>query len=166
MSTIKFYFLILILFTFSCTKKSDFEKHGMSKISTSEFGYRGPVSRVIRLKFNVQKDEVTTITALVAIPYKSSVSHNYEWRLGEGVSLEQGSLKGSILFDKENEFQKIKISVKGFNLKNTQRFVKFEIFGENQSRITFADGLVSSDQENSFEEIVKEVENYKKENSP
>jgi len=166
MSAINYLILFISFISLcSCPQKTDLSKHGMKAVPTSEFGYRGPVQRTIDLKFDLDKGSETTIQAIVSVPYSNQSPHRFEWRLGEGVELIQGDLKGSVLFEQNNKKQKIKIVVKGFDEKNIRRFVRFEIFGEQQSRPTFADGIVSSDQENSFEKIVQEVENYKKENS-
>ena len=72
-----------------------------------------------------------------------------------------------MLENKIDNYQKSKliaqIKVKGFT-KDHLKHIRFEIFGEKSQRRLFADGIISSQQENSFEEIVKEIENYKKEN--
>lgn len=166
MSAINYFIILISLLSLSsCPEKTDLSKHGMKSIPISEFGYRGPVQRTIDLKFDLDKGSETMIQAVVSVPYANQIPHRFEWRLGEGVELIQGDLKGTVLFDQSEKKQKIKIIIKGFDEKNIRRFVRFEIFGEQQSRPTFADGIVSSDQENSFEKIVQEVENYKKENS-
>ncbi len=157
-------FSVLLLGCFETSvPKSFLSKNNSEQIAVSSFGYRGAVEKSIALKFNVEKNEISQITATVRLPenYKDSVK--YKWMLGAGVTLTDGSLEQILKPTEDNQNLKIKILVRGFNSLPTKH-VRFEIIGENSDRRIFADGIVSSNQENSFEAIVKNVEQYKKEN--
>lgn len=153
--------LFFILFLTSCFENDNKNSHGLSAVPRTQFSYRGAVDRSIKLKFNVQKSETSEIVAVAQLPENYNGPIQYKWFLGDGVQLEEGLLENKI-----DNYQKskliVQIKVKGFK-KDNLRHVRFEIFGEHSRRRIFADGIVSSQQENSFEEIVKEIENYKKE---
>lgn len=154
--------LFFVFFLTSCFEKDNKNSHGLSAIPRTEFSYRGAVDRSIKLKFNVQKSKTSEIVAVAQLPENYNGPIQYKWFLGDGVQLEEGLLENKI-----DNFQKSKliaqIKVKGFT-NDRLKHIRFEIFGEKSQRRLFADGIISSQQENSFEEIVKEIENYKKEN--
>ena len=161
-SSIIYLFTIFIILS-GCFKTKSKKEYGMHSISQSEFTYRGQIERSIELKFNVEKNEISEITTLAEIPKNYSGELSYKWSLGTNVKIEKGDLEGKILKLPENKKIKLQIFVKGFNA-DTARHIRFEIIGLNSARRIFADGIISSNQNNSFESIVKEVEAYKKEN--
>lgn len=137
-----------------------------STIPRSELTYRGVVQRTAELKFNIHKSEISEITALIYLPTDYNDTLKYKWTLGEGVSLHSGYLENNLEKYEKNKPLVLKILVKGFNTESLEpaKHVRFEILSDQLNRRIFADGLVSSNQENSFEDIVKQVENYKIEN--
>lgn len=164
MSTINFSISLLFLFfILSCEKKSDLKKFGLSSINQSQLSYKGAVDRSIQLDVKIKKASISTINAHVTAPYHSSEAHHFQWTLGPNVELVEGQLKGQMNLVK-NESEVIQIKVKNFD-SIEKKFIRFEITGQNQKRITFVDAIISSDQKDSFEEIVKEVELIKKENA-
>lgn len=152
-------FFISILIFSSCTQKKD--RSGLSFVPRTEFGYRGAVDRTIQLKFNVEQSDISEVSAVVQAPenYKGLLS--FKWSLGDGVQLESGKLDGQIKSEKSKAILQIK--VKNFTSEKLKH-IRFEISGDQAGRRIFADGIISSQQKNSFEEIVKEIETYKKEN--
>jgi hypothetical protein len=142
----------------SCTQRK--ERTGLSFIPRTEFSYRGAVDRTLQLKFNVEQTDISEVSAVVLAPENYKGSLNYKWFLGDGVQLESGILDGQINSEKSKAI--IQIKVKGFTSEKLKH-IRFEISGEQTGRRLFADGIISSQQKNSFEEIVKEIENYKKE---
>jgi hypothetical protein len=156
MPAVKFIpFLVLILF-FGCTKKHDISnKHGISMIPISQYTYRGVVERSINLQFDVKKSTTSVIIARVEMGRDYDAPLRYEWKLVEGL------LKGEISSLKKDQPIDIELKVSGFD-SEIPRFIRFEIMGANTGRPAFADGIVSSNEEKSFERIVQEVENYKK----
>jgi hypothetical protein len=154
--------IILILCLTSCFERTTKSSHGLSFIPRTQFSYRGAVDRSIKLKFNVEKSDISEITAMAQLPENYEGDIKFKWFLGEGVLLEEGLLENKIVNLKKSKVV-AQIKVKGFT-KEFLRHIRFEIHSDNSKRKIFADGIVSSQQENSFEEIVKEIENYKKEN--
>ena len=147
---------------FSCTeKKKDMQARGMKPASTSQYSYMGPVERTIDLKLLLSKaklDSSGAIRAVVSLPYDYKSPLQYKWKLGQNVKLQKGySLTGSIPSIKKDTPVEITISVDQFQASEA-RFVRFEVFGTDPNKRIFSDGIVSSQQENTFEAIVQEVE--------
>lgn len=160
--TMIYIFSILILLS-GCFEKKSQKDYGLNSVARSEFTYRGQVERSIELKFNVEKNDVSEISAVAMLPSNYNDELSFKWSLGEGVQLASGETAGQIKKIPENKKIKLQILVKGFN-SETVRHIRFEILGLNPQHRVFADGIISNQQKNSFESIVKEVENYKKEN--
>lgn len=158
--------IILSLFLFSilnsCYDERAEIKHGLSSIPLTGFTYRGVVDRSIKLNFLVDKGEATKITARLETQYDYDASLNYEWKLGEGVSVINGDLKGQVAHMRKGAPIEIELVVKGFTPEKAS-FVRFEILGTNPQKRVFVDGVLNS-QEKSFEKIVQEIEEYKKSN--
>lgn len=155
--------LISALFA-SCTDlKTNEENHGLSYIPRSQFTYRGVVDRSIKLNFIKDPQNPGRITAMVQTEYDYNDFLNFEWKLGEGVSLKEGQLTGQINSLKKNQPVKFEILVNGFDT-DTKRFVRFEILGSNPQKRIFVDGIASSQSEKSFEKIVQEIEEFRKYN--
>jgi hypothetical protein len=152
-------FLISILIFSSCTQKKD--RSGLRFIPRTEFGYRGAIDRTIQLKFNVNQSDVSEVSAVVQAPENYKGTLNFKWSLGDGVQLESGKTDGQIKIEKSKIVLQIK--VKNFTSEKLKH-IRFEISGDHAGRRIFADGIISSQQKNSFEDIVKEIETYKKDN--
>lgn len=165
MPRIKFIFSILLFFLFSgCFDQKKQIKHGLSTIPVSQFTYRGVVERTIKLTFSVDKGETSKIIARIETEYDYNYPLRFQWKLGQHIQLVNGSqLQGEIAQMRKNAPLEFEIAVTGFN-SETPRFIKFEVIGSNPQKRIFADGLVSSKPEKSFEKIVQEIETYKKEN--
>lgn len=153
--------LLLSLLT-GCYDDQPTNKHGLSTVPLSQFTYRGVVDRSINLKFKVDKGGVSKLVARVETQYDYTAPLNFEWKLGEGVELSSGLLKGQLQNMKKGTPVEIEIEVTGFT-EGVAHFVRFEIIGTNPEKRAFADGILNS-QDKSFEKIVQEVEEYKKGN--
>lgn len=153
--------LFLSLLT-SCYEDQPQNKHGLSNVPLTKFTYRGVVERTIQLNFKVEKGETTKLIARVETQYDYNFPLNYEWKLGEGVSVSSGDLKGQIEKMQKDTPLEIELNVTGFK-GDVARFVRFEILGTNPQKRVFVDGIINS-QDKSFEKIVQEVELYKKSN--
>lgn len=153
--------LFLSLLT-SCYEDQPQNKHGLSMAPLTKFTYRGVVERTIQLNFKVEKGEITKLIAHVETQYDYNFPLNYEWKLGEGVSVNSGDLKGQIEKMQKDTPLEIELNVTGFK-GDIVRFVRFEILGTNPQKRVFVDGIINS-QDKSFEKIVQEVELYKKSN--
>lgn len=153
----------ILLFMSSCFEQDTKSSAGSKSISQSELGYRGNVERSIELKFILKKSNITKITAIAKVPMNYKGTLKYKWTLGSGLTIQSGELTGTIDKIAENKPLVLQIQINGFDEKNIKH-VRFEIMGTDSDRPVFADGIVSSDQQNSFEQVVKEIENYKIEN--
>ncbi len=139
-----------------------------SQVPISQYSHRGIVDRSIELKFKTEPAEKKfsssmEITALVSMPFAFEGQLQYKWTLGQEVRLVEGDLTGST----ESVFQRdvpkeIKLIVNGFD-KNSLRHIGIEVWAERNGRRLFVDGLISSQQEQSFEDIVQHVEKMKAE---
>lgn len=157
--------IILALFLFlitGCYDDQPANKHGLSNIPLSQFTYRGVVDRTVQLHFKVDKGNITKLIARIEVQYDYDFPLNYEWKLGEGVSVSSGDLKGQIEKMQKNTPLEIELNVSGFN-GDIARFVRFEVLGTHPQKRAFADGIINS-QDKSFEKVVQEVELYKKSN--
>ncbi len=160
--TIKlFSILSTFIFIFGCTEKKSMTSRGMSPTPTSQYSYMGPVERTINLKLLLSKAKFNssgTIRAVVSLPYDYNFPLQYKWKLGQNVKLQDGYiLTGSIPSLKKDSPVEITISVDEFQAKEA-RFARFEVFGTDPNKRIFSDGIISSQQESSFESIVQEVE--------
>lgn len=154
-------FFLLSLLT-GCYDEQPQNKHGLSNVPLSQFTYRGIVDRSIQLQFKVEKGDVTKLIARIESQSDYDFPLNYEWKLGEGVTVNSGNLTGQIEKMKKGSALEIELNVNGFS-SDARRFVRFEVLGTNPQKRAFADGIVSS-QDKSFEKIVQEIEQYKKSN--
>jgi len=135
--------------------------HGLSSFNHSQFTYRGLAERSIQLKFKVNKNQISTVTAVIETDYDYNYPVNIEWKLGQFIQLNEGQLKQTIPFLKKNQPVSFVLKIEGFN-SSENKFIRFEALGTHPHRRIFTDGIVSSQIENSFEKIVQEVEAYKK----
>lgn len=143
-----------------CYDEQPANKHGLSSVPTTQFTYRGVVDRTIKLNFKVEKGGVSKLIARIETQYDYNFPLNYEWKLGEGVELSRGSLKGQLSGMKKDSPVELELEVIGFT-GDIARFVRFEVIGTNPEKRAFADGILNS-HDKSFEKIVQEIEEYKK----
>lgn len=156
MSAINLILAVLILVFSGCLEK-DVPTAQKNLLPTTQYSYMGGAERSINLKLNLNKSEISLIKATISTPYDYNAPLQYKWKLGSGVILNQGSLTGTMSSLKKDQTFDIVIAVKNFNTKEP-RFVRFEVFGTDANKRIFSDGIVSSNQESSFESVVQEVE--------
>lgn len=155
------FFIFSFLTLLSCTEKP---RDSISHHEKTELSYAGNVERSIDLKLNLNKSTISTIRARISVPYDYSSKIVYKWKLGQDVKLAEGSqLIGEISSLKKSTPVDVYLRVENFNSQN-QKFVRFEAFGTDPKRKIFVDGIVSSNQETSFESIVQEVEKINEKN--
>lgn len=157
-----FLIIIFCFYNFGCFEKKP-ANHGMSNIPISQFTYRGVVEKTIKLKFKVVKSNSSTIQAIAETEYDYNHPVKFEWKLGEGLKLSDGNLTGEIAYLRKNTPYTFTIKVNGFESVDP-RFIRFEVIGTHESRRIYADGIIASQDEKSFEKIVQEIEEYKKYN--
>lgn len=158
----KIIILTLVLSSAACTSRSNsqsesLESRGMSSLSKTKYSYMGSAAREIDLKLSFKKSDISLIKAVIQVPYNYNSSFQYRWKLGSHVTLAEGSLTGFIQPLQKGEKAEVLLKVKNFN-SDDHRFVRFEVFGTDPNKRIFSDGIVSSQQESSFESIVQEVE--------
>ena len=135
-----------------------------SQAHASEYSANGIIDRLINLKIetsNLKAKEAfnnTEITAQVSLPFNFDDELHYKWILGQNVILKEGTLEGIVGRNfRKDQMVQVSISVQGFSAENL-RHVGFEVWGKRNERRLFADGLISSQKENSFENIVQNVD--------
>jgi hypothetical protein len=130
----------------------------------SVFSSKGVVNRIISVHINydeVEKDsDHCTLTAEVSMPFDFEGQLGYRWKLGPDVVLEQGSLDGSFQDLKKADKKTFTVTVSHFS-KQMNRTVGFEVYGVKNTRRIYGDALVASDLEDTFENIVQNVERIK-----
>ena len=130
----------------------------------SKFSAKGVVDRTIQLKLNADEassnSEKVEISAEFKLPFDFGDQLHFRWKLGQDVMLVDGALSGQVNGLIGNEPKKLTITVTGFS-KETNHQVGFEISGIKNGKNIFADGLIASDLENTFENIVQNVEKIK-----
>ena len=138
-----------------------------AQVNVSQFSSHGVVDRLIDLKIKTgdlkseHANESTNIVAHVSVPFDLNQPLHYKWTLGQSVTLTDGTLEGQMTSPLiKDQIEKIAIAVKGFSA-DQLRHLGFEIWGERNGRRIYADGLISSQKENSFEDIVQHVEKIK-----
>lgn len=148
------------------TKTTPQPIHTFAKYERSNFVGRGASDRVIKVKVKAQtiseKNDTAEIVAHISLPFDHDASLKYKWTLGQSVSLVEGSLENEVSNLKQDQTQTVKILVRGFN-KSENRHIGFEIYGQRNGRVISSDSLIASQRENTFENIVQNVERIKAE---
>ena len=163
--------ILLVLFAvvfsiYQLNKVPSVRRSFASGINVSQYSSHGIVDRIINLKIetsrNAHTDSISEVAALISLPFDFDGELQYKWTLGQNLILKEGSLTGSTIksFQKDKP-EKIYISVEGFTPDNL-RHIGFEIYGMKNNRRIFADGLISSQKEKSFEKTVQRNSGIKK----
>ena len=130
----------------------------------SEFSGHGVVNRIIRLKLNFENaksdSEQVAVTAQISMPFEYTDKLFFKWKLGENVVLASGQLTGEVNSVLKDEKKTITIFVTGFS-KEINHHIGFEVSGIKNGKTIFADALIASDLENTFENTVRQVEKIK-----
>ena len=158
---------VLFLFISACFNQDrHISNHSksLSVVPTSQMSYRGIVQRAIGLKFKVVQSVDSEITAAIELPNEYTGALLYKWTLGEGLGAANTDLSGRIEKYEKNKVLFLKIVVQGFHTDSTKH-IRFEISSEKTEKRIFADGIIANNKENSFEDIVRQIEKYKKENA-
>lgn len=130
----------------------------------SKFSSKGVADRIIQLNMNFEKAELNSekieISAEVQMPFDFNDKLYFRWKLGQDVILSEGELTGEINGLFKNEPKKLSIWVTGFSKENNHH-VGFEVYGIKNGKNIYGDALIASDIENTFENIVQNVERIK-----
>ena len=159
-------FLVSVVFTFFYLQEKSNNQLPRAQFLQSKFTSKGIVDRVIKLKLNADSassnSEKVEITAEFKIAFDFSDQLHFRWKLGPDIRIVEGDLSGAVNGLTGNESKKLSITVTGFS-KETNHQVGFEISGIKNGKNIFADGVIASDMENTFENIVQNVEKIKAE---
>ena len=165
----KYFYLLLIICTFFFAKSSLFAKKlNLYPPGLSTFTGQGQ-NQLIQLKLKqksiaTKDQEVVPLVASVSVPFDYPGELNYQWLLTENVILKEGQLNASLKNLEKNKIYSVEINVSGFStLENRQ--VVFRVFGSINGHKISADGIIASKKEDTFEDIVKNVEKIKAENN-
>lgn len=157
-------FVIVGFMAFTHHKKQTQFDASKKFIFKSIFSSKGVGDRIIELKMQADEvktnDEVSVVTVEARMPFNFDSSLQYKWKLGEGVTLVEGSLNGQLNGLSSTQLTQLKISVKGFS-KEINHQVGFEIHGLKNGRKIYGDSIIASDKESTFEDIVQNVEKIK-----
>ncbi|MBC7467087.1 MAG: hypothetical protein H7256_13945 [Bdellovibrio sp.] len=131
-------------------------------VPTSEFTGYGPVDRVINIK--IKEDEVAKndkdvvkIRTQISMPFDFDENLDYKWILTENIQIKEGQLNGQIKNLKAKHSITVEISVTGFSTVANRQII-FQVSGFKNGRRVFADGIIASQKESTFEDIVQNVE--------
>ena len=173
MSVKKYVLIILLLLIFGVvghySKNLDVSSQSSKtpRFLQSQFSSKGVVDRVIQLKLNFEtvqsNSEMAEVVAHVQMPFDFKDKLYFKWKLGEGVVLSVGELSGELNGLLKNEPKKIYLKVTGFSQEINHQ-IGFEIFGIRNNKKIYADALVASNLESTFENTVQNVEKIKAEN--
>lgn len=135
------------------------------RVPTSDFSGYGPADRTFNIKIKdsgaaKNENEVVIVKTDVSLPFDFDQAAEYTWILADGVHLTEGDLSGKLVDFKAQAKKAVQIAVTGFTEKENRQIV-FRIFAEKNGRRIFADGIISSQKENTFEDIVQNVEKIK-----
>lgn len=130
----------------------------------SSFSSKGIANRIINIQLNYNKvesdSEKVEVTANIHMPFDFNGQLHYRWKLSQGVSLLNGPLTGEISGLEKNQVKQIYLDVNGFS-KSINRQIGFEVFAIKDGKTIYGDALIASDLENTFEDIVQNVEKIK-----
>lgn len=146
--------------------KSSDEKLPSKQVLLSNFTAQG-TQRIIQIDMKNNSSapsdkEVIPITAKVSMPFDYDGELEYQWLLSENILLVQGEAHGKIGMLKAKKNYSLKILVQGFSTIENRQIV-LKISGIKNGRRLTADAIISSKMEDTFENIVQNVEKIKME---
>ena len=165
----KYFYLVLAFGLFVFAKPYFTEKNSKTRVPSLSAFTGQAQNQLIHLKIQplakAEKDEdVVTVIAYVSVPVNYPAELNYQWQLTENVILINGKLNSSLKNLEKNKVYPIEIKVSGFSqLEN--RHITFKISGLHNGRKVLANGIVASKIEDTFEDVVKNVEKLRAENN-
>lgn len=180
MPTIKITLLFIICYILSsCTQAH--EKSGLNSLNfntdnyinrtqqkttagRSEFSRLGADKKLLSIKFYVDKpsnkDNSTQILARVTpvLPMKETL--NFSWKMVDpSLEVLKGATAGEVSVDNNKKHYDFVLVVRNFHSEKLKH-IRFEVRGKTSAQLAFAEGIISNQKHNSFEEIVREVETF------
>ena len=132
----------------------------------SSFANGGPTQKLFNIKLDYtpadnDQNQVVEITAKIKVPFNYHFPVSYSWKLSPDVKLISGPLNGEISSGvSANEEVAVKIQVSGFT-KTINRHIWFEAKSVAQGHALYSEVMAASDMENTFENVVQNVERIK-----
>lgn len=162
-------FILSVTWSYAYIKNSNKPRVYRAPVSISEFTGYGVIERSIKIKLTEQRkskldQDLVYINVSIEVPYDFNGPLEYKWLVGENVSLETGLVHGKLTNLKAHQKQILTVGVRGFS-KLENRHVAFQIAGLRDGRKIFADGIIASLQEETFENTVQNVEKLRAERS-
>lgn len=160
--------IIFALYWNSISKPRERPKSFSPVIAVSDFAENGVVDRIIQLHLSedhIAKSETESvkISAQIEMPFDFDGPLEFKWILTENIHLQNDALRsGQLKNIKAQQAQTVTIEVLGFS-ENENRQVAFQIWGSKNGRKVFADGIITTQKEQTFEHIVQNVERIKAE---
>lgn len=160
-------FILSLTWTYALYKNSSRPRIYRAPVSISNFTGYGMIERSIKIKLTDDRrskldEDPVSIHVGIEVPFDFEGPLEYKWLLGENVTLDQGLLQGQLTRFKANRKQTLQLSVRGFSQKEN-RHVAFQILGLKDGRKIFADGIIASRPDSTFENTVQNVEQLRAE---
>lgn len=158
------FLLVLVSWKYSNSKLVSSEKSSQPNFSRSSISYSGIGQRNLGLKFKLYGSDSRIIVATVQLPENLELSNQklkFKWQLDENVILKNYDASGEILIPSNKKSIDIPIEVNNFS-QTKSRFVRFEARIEANTNRFFTDGIISSQEQSSFEAFVRGIEDFKK----
>ncbi len=159
--------ILSVSWTYTFFKNPPYKRIYRAPASVSEFTGHGIIERSIKIKLTEDRKSLLDqdpvyISVGIEVPFDFDGLLEYKWLLGENISLDTGALQGQVVNFKANQKKTLQIGVRGFSqLEN--RHVSFQIAGLKNGRKIFADGIIASRKDQTFEHVVQNVEKLRAE---
>ncbi len=137
---------------------------GFASVPQSQYTSRGVIDGAITVNLFTRNLTADTqeITAETSTQFDYDNELKFKWTLGENVKIVTGDLIGQSSHFKSNERKSFSIVVTGFTAIENHH-VGFEITGRANSTVIHGHSLIASQMDQTFENIVQNVERIKKE---
>lgn len=154
----------LLTWKYSNSKLIESKNSLQPNFSRSSISYSGIGQRNLGLKFKLYGSDSRVIVATVKLPENLDLSKQklkFKWQLDENVVLKNYETSGEIIIPADKKSIDIPIEVNNFS-QTQSRFIRFEARIEANSHRFFTDGIISSQEQSSFEAFVRGIEDFKK----
>ncbi|OFZ28697.1 MAG: hypothetical protein A2622_06315 [Bdellovibrionales bacterium RIFCSPHIGHO2_01_FULL_40_29] len=111
-----------------------------------------------------KNSQPVSIAAKVTVPIAFDGIIKYKWILSENIELISGETSGQWISLKTDDVAISTVSLKGFS-KEENRQVVMRVWGFKEGRKILSEAIISSNPQETFEDIVKNVEKIKAEDS-
>jgi hypothetical protein len=155
-----------VVFLFHEMKDSTAPKKIKPPLRLSSFASGGSTRKLFHIQLDYlaaesDPNEIVEVTAKISVPFNYHFPVLYSWKLGPEVKLISGELSGNISEGiSANQTVEVKIQVKGYT-KTVNRHIWFEARSSTAGHALVSEMVGVSNMENTFENIVQNVERIK-----